>query len=118
MPAATVDRTLRVKIGLDAQGDANAVNEIAKHAPSNVQLRVDANQAYEYGDAARFAASITVGERVEVFEQPSCYDNWSSARRLAAECELPLMLDESIYWAEEITGRRTKSAPHWRSLSW
>lgn len=89
-------RTLKVKVGYDAQADAVRVSRIAEAVGSGARLRVDANQGYSVDQAVIFATSVPPAA-IEVFEQPVGAEDWAGTERVAGASPLPIMLDESIY---------------------
>ncbi|MGW6458618.1 mandelate racemase/muconate lactonizing enzyme family protein, partial [Streptomyces sp. NPDC055078] len=87
--------TLKVKVGLDVEADIRRVTAIAGIADRAATLRLDANQQYGYGDAARLIGALDP-DRLELFEQPFPPDSWELTSRLCGISEVPIMLDESI----------------------
>ena len=97
-------RTLKVKVGFDADADAKRLREIQRIVAGRVTLRVDGNQGYGVEDAVRFASGIDP-EGIELLEQPCAAGDWEAARAVAQVATVPMMLDESIYGLDDI--RRT-----------
>lgn len=95
-------RTLKVKVGYDPATDAARVNAIAAAVGQRAKLRVDANQGYGPDSALAFARAVQ-REAIEVFEQPLPADAWDDLAAVAKRIGLPMMLDESIYDAGDIT---------------
>ncbi|MDA8107977.1 MAG: mandelate racemase [Betaproteobacteria bacterium] len=94
-------RTLKVKVGFDAQADAQRLRLIQSLVRGRAAIRVDANQGYGVEDARRFASGIDP-EGIELFEQPCRAGDWQAAAAVAAVSTVPMMLDESIYGLEDI----------------
>jgi L-alanine-DL-glutamate epimerase-like enolase superfamily enzyme len=88
--------TLKIKVGTDAPADAVRITAALAHVAGRAMLRVDANQGYSPADALRFAHAVPV-QGIELFEQPCAAGDWAAHALVAADCPLPLMLDESIY---------------------
>lgn len=95
-------RTLKVKVGFQWQQDLERVGMIQAAVNGQATLRLDANCAFNADDAKDFARRLDpLG--IELFEQPCAKDEWGSNAEVAAVSTVPIMLDESIYGADEIT---------------
>lgn len=94
-------RTLKVKVGYDPARDAQRVRNIDAVLGAGVRMRIDANQGYEVDAALEFARGVPP-DRVEVFEQPVHQKDWEGIATVARQSPLPIMLDESIYAADDI----------------
>ena len=94
-------RTLKIKVGFDADADARRVRAIQRAVGTRASLRLDANQGYGRADACRFAAALSP-EGIELFEQPCAANDWDAAVAVARVSTVPMMLDESIYGVDDI----------------
>lgn len=94
-------RTLKVKVGEDAEADLARVLAIQRATGDHATLRLDANQGFSVKDACRFAASLDPAG-IELLEQPCAANDWEAAVRVKEASAVPLMLDESIYGEAEI----------------
>ncbi len=94
-------KTLKVKVGFDADEDSAMVKRIQRALNGHGGIRLDANQGYARDDACRFAASLDP-EGIELFEQPCAAGDWDSAQAVARVATVPMMLDESIYGLDDI----------------
>ena len=94
-------RTLKIKVGFDADADARRVRAIQRAVAGRAYLRLDANQGYRREDACRFAAALAP-EGIELFEQPCAAKDWDAAVAVARVSTVPMMLDESIYGVDDI----------------
>jgi L-alanine-DL-glutamate epimerase-like enolase superfamily enzyme len=94
-------RTLKIKVGNDAVADAVRIGAALAQVAGRAMLRVDANQGYSPAQAIRFAHAVPV-QGIELFEQPCAAGDWAAHAQVAADCPLPLMLDESIYTEADI----------------
>ncbi|HVB46906.1 MAG TPA: enolase C-terminal domain-like protein [Burkholderiales bacterium] len=94
-------RTLKVKVGFDAEADARRLRLIQRTVRGRAAIRVDANQGFGLEDAKRFAAGMDP-EGIELFEQPCRAGDWDAASAVAAVSTVPMMLDESIFGIEDI----------------
>ncbi len=89
-------RTLKIKIGFDADADLERVHLIQRLVGGRARLRLDANQAYDAETACRFAAALDP-QGIELLEQTCAAGDWRAAQAVAKVATVPLMLDESIY---------------------
>lgn len=93
--------TFKAKLTKDVWSDMERVRIIQGLLPSDVKLRLDANQGYDYEMAELFLRNIDT-DSIEFFEQPFPKDAWPWNKSLAAWCPVPLMLDESVWTARDI----------------
>lgn len=95
--AAEGFRTVKVKVGRDADTDVAAVGLVRQAVGSEVRVRVDANMAWRTAKQA-----ITIVRRMEQFD-PELIEQPLPPRELDALAEIrrsigvPLMLDESVW---------------------
>ena len=89
-------RTLKIKVGTAMAADAERIIAARSHVAGRALLRVDANQGFSPREAIDFAAAVGPAG-IELFEQPCAAGDWDAHLQVAADCALPLMLDESIY---------------------
>lgn len=94
-------RTLKVKVGFDAEADLKRIHLIQRILEQRGQIRLDANQGYSREDAAWFASRLEP-DGIELFEQPCAADDWEGACAVARISNVPMMLDESIYGLADI----------------
>lgn len=94
-------RTLKIKVGFDAEADLARVGRIQKANAGRAKLRIDANQGFTNEEACRFAASLDPAD-IELLEQPCAAHDWPAAEAVARVTTVPLMLDESIYTLADI----------------
>lgn len=97
-------RTLKVKVGFDAERDAAMVAMAQRAVGGRARIRVDANQGYGASEAIAFVSRLS-NESIELFEQPCAAGDWDAHARVvpvARDRGIALMLDESIYSEREI----------------
>jgi L-alanine-DL-glutamate epimerase-like enolase superfamily enzyme len=94
-------RTLKIKVGFEAEDDLARVRLIQRLVRGRAELRLDGNQGYGREAACRFAAALDP-EGIELFEQPCPAVDWAAAVAVARVSAVPMMLDESIYGLAEI----------------
>ncbi len=102
--AAAIERgfsTLKIKVGFDVDADLRRIGAIQRINRGRCALRLDANQGYSREDAIHFATSLDPVS-IELFEQPCDKADWDSAVAVARVSNVPMMLDESIYGADDI----------------
>lgn len=100
--------TLKLKVGFDPTQDLRRVGLVRRSVPAGVQLRLDANEAWNLDQARRFLSGLDP-EGVELLEQPLARDRWAGFASLADEHRhVSLMLDESI--GSEASLRRAADA--------
>jgi o-succinylbenzoate synthase len=97
-------RVLKLKAGRSPQAEEALVRAVAGELPPGGSLRLDANQAYSYGDALELCRRIEDLGKVALLEQPFEPEMWSECARLTSSTTFPIMLDESI-WAKEDIAR-------------
>ncbi len=94
-------RTLKVKVGFDADDDLARVGFIQDRLDGRALVRLDGNQGYDTDDALRFVAGLKP-DGIELFEQPCPAGDWDAAVTVAKAAPVPMMLDESIYGPDDI----------------
>ncbi len=94
-------QTIKVKVGFDWAADAKRLGFIQTLNRGRARLRVDGNQGFTVADAIQFLRAIDPDD-IELLEQPCAMEDWEAAATIAEIAHVPLMLDESIYGAEEI----------------
>ena len=87
---------IKMKVGFSVEDDIRRVREAQAILKNRGQLRVDANQGYNFEEAVRFVSSIEP-ENMELLEQPFPEGDWENMEKLAEISKIPLGLDESIY---------------------
>jgi L-alanine-DL-glutamate epimerase-like enolase superfamily enzyme len=85
--------TLKVKLGAQDGADHNRFDAVKAAAPE-VQLRVDANEAWEPKEAIRNAEWLADAD-VELLEQPVPAENPEGLRQVYQRAALPVAVDES-----------------------
>ncbi|MEE9241310.1 MAG: enolase C-terminal domain-like protein [bacterium] len=94
--------TFKLKVGMDAENDAERVLGIRKEFRDEVRLRIDANGGFSSGEALRFCAEIG-DSAVEHFEQPvspdeeKCLETFRKIRAMGIQ----VAVDESLFTPED-----------------
>ncbi|MCU0860068.1 MAG: dipeptide epimerase [Thermoplasmata archaeon] len=88
-------RALKVKVGLDLEGDIRRVAAVRDAVGPKVELRVDANQGYSVEQAIRFCEEMaTIG--VVVVEQPVKAEDLVGLKRVTEASRVDIMADECV----------------------
>lgn len=90
-------QVLKLKVGLGApDAEIAHLRQLATHLPAGATLRLDANGAWDYDQAARLIDRLNELP-VESLEEPLRVPHWQALRRLQAQASFPLALDESLH---------------------
>lgn len=88
-------RMIKIKGGLDLDGDIERVRKVREAIGPEPEIRFDANQGYLPEQAIRFVQD-TASCRVEILEQPTRRDAFDQLGEVARQTHLPVMADESL----------------------
>ena len=94
-------QTLKMKVGFSVREDLDRVGQIQAQLAPGIQVRLDANQGYDYSHAVQFLEGLDPGG-IELLEQPLDPGAWDDMARLAQISHVPLMLDEAINTEEDL----------------
>ena len=86
---------LKLKGGIDVEGDIARVLEVRKAVGDKVGLRFDANQGYTVAQSLDFVKG-SMAARLELIEQPTAKGEPDLLGRVTAEVAVPVMADESL----------------------
>jgi L-alanine-DL-glutamate epimerase-like enolase superfamily enzyme len=98
---ATGFRTIKMKVGFDAERDAKRVRIIQHVVGNRARIRLDANQGYTAEQGVAFVRALDPAG-IELFEQPCAAGDWDANLAVARAAAVPMMLDESIYGTPDI----------------
>jgi L-Ala-D/L-Glu epimerase / N-acetyl-D-glutamate racemase len=87
--------SLKLKGGLDADGDAERVLAVRSAVGERIELRFDANQGFSVEGAVRFVERSRPA-RLEIFEQPTPRGRPDLLGQVVEQVHLPVMADESL----------------------
>ncbi len=93
--------TLKVKVGFNVEQDLKRLEWIQAKVSQRASIRLDGNQGYSLQQAREFIEKMST-ESIELFEQPCLDSDWESAQEIAQSSPVPMMLDESIFIADDI----------------
>ncbi|MDH7508772.1 MAG: dipeptide epimerase [Methanomassiliicoccales archaeon] len=94
-------RVLKIKTGLDVNGDIRRVGAIRDVVGSGIRLRVDCNQGYSFEEAKRFVEELDCLD-VEFVEQPVSASDFESMKKLSSISSIPIMADESAKTLDDV----------------
>ena len=94
-------RTLKFKVGFSVDEDLARLRLLQAQLKPGIQVRLDANQGYDYSQATQFLEGLDP-EGIELLEQPLDPGAWEEMIRLAQVSQVPLMLDEAINTEEDL----------------
>jgi len=87
--------TIKTKGGRSISDDVARVKAIRKAVGGDVEIRLDANQAYSPGSAMRLIKKVEKYD-LQYFEQPCRWDSLEEMAKLRASTETPIALNESV----------------------
>ncbi len=88
-------RALKVKIGTDPRSDLERLAAIRTAVGSKVELRIDGNEGYTWGQALQFARAAKDLD-IAFFEQPVRATDLEGMRVLTESSPIPIMADEMV----------------------
>jgi L-alanine-DL-glutamate epimerase-like enolase superfamily enzyme len=88
-------KCLKLKGGLDVQGDIARVLKVREAVGEHIELRFDANQGFSVAEALEFVSRIR-SARLELLEQPTPKGEPHLLSRVTRSVSLPVMADESL----------------------
>jgi L-Ala-D/L-Glu epimerase len=86
---------VKVKVGIPGQNDTERLAAIRKWAGPNIDLRVDANEAWSASEVAGRIQALEPFQMSSV-EQPVPHEAVSSLAEIRKQVKTPIMLDESL----------------------
>jgi len=88
-------RALKLKVGLDLEGDIQRVAAVREAVGPRVEVRIDANQGYTVEQAIKFSEAM-VPYDVAVIEQPVPADDYKGLKAVTEASSIPIMADECV----------------------
>ena len=87
---------LKIKCGMDADQDIEAVLAIRNAVGNNIKIHLDANEGYSLEKALRVVETLEkLGADVEILEQPTPAKYLFALKEVTAQCPVPIMADET-----------------------
>ncbi len=93
-------RALKVKIGTDPRSDLDRLRAIRAAVGDRVELRIDGNEGYTWGQALQFARAAK-DLNIAFFEQPVRATDLEGMRVLTESSPIPIMADEMVLTAND-----------------
>ncbi|MBK9315114.1 MAG: dipeptide epimerase [Acidobacteria bacterium] len=94
-------KRLKIKCGLDAEGDIMRVKAIRSAVDPDTRLCIDSNQGYSVDQALLVINSLN-DCAIEFIEQPVRAEDLDGLRFLSARSPIPIMADESVLSAGDL----------------
>ena len=93
-------KTIKVKVGVDAERDIDVVRKIRKAVGPDIKIRIDANQGYKtWKEALRVIQAMEESD-IWFMEQP--VEGLEGMARIASATIVPIMADESVWNAYDV----------------
>lgn len=89
-------KSLKIKLDADADLNIQRLNKIIELLPTDINLRLDPNQALSLDTALHMLERIDT-TKIECIEQPFKADDLSSLKNLTLQKIVPTLADESIF---------------------
>lgn len=86
---------VKVKVGIAGQDDVYRLRQMRKRLGWNMDVRLDANEAFSPADAAERIRALEP-YKISAVEQPIPHADWQALAQLRREVKTPIMLDESL----------------------
>ncbi len=108
-------RILKVKLGKDAREDVERVKRIRETVGSDLKIRVDANQGWDFNDAV-YALQALGQYDIEFCEQPM--RTWYDDRlpELMQHSPVKIMADESVYNHHDVRKQINNGSCHYINI--
>lgn len=89
---------LKIKVGSRAELDMARIKAIQQAVPSNVKLRLDANQGWKPKQAVQLINEMEgLHAGIEFIEQPVAADDLEGMKFVTDHVNIPIMADESLF---------------------
>jgi len=93
-------RSIKIKLGGPLAVDFERVRRVREAIGPNIELRVDANQAWTPKEAVR-AVEVLEKYDVSVVEQPVYYKDYSGLKFVRDRSSIPIIADESVHTSKD-----------------
>lgn len=94
-------RTLKIKVGLDSEGESRLISDISQRYP-DVSFIIDANMAFQVEEATRFINDLSSkGIPVLLFEQPNDRFDIEGLKKIKNATTVPVAADEAVFTRED-----------------
>jgi len=93
-------KVIKVKVGLNVDGDLKRIEKIRKEVGNGIKLVADANQGYTLHEA-QFFLSEAEAFNIGFLEQPIHFSDFYGLKKLKEGSRIPIMADESMKTLED-----------------
>lgn len=94
--------TLKVKVGIDPSLDTERLTAIRKAVGKDVDIRIDANQAWKPREAVRILNEMQERDlNIELVEQPVIAYDYEGLKYVTDHSDVPVLADEAVFSAED-----------------
>ena len=91
-------KTIKIKVGVDPSKDLERMKAIREAIGYDVEIRIDANQAWKPQEAVRILNEMEdAGIRLELVEQPVAAHDIEGLKFVTDHVSIPVMADESVF---------------------
>lgn len=104
-------RSLKLKVGKDPRRDLERVRAIRTAVGPRIELRLDGNEGYAWGQALSFARAAKDLD-IAVLEQPVKRADFEGMRALTESSPIPIMADEMVLTPEDAKKVRWANCAH------
>jgi len=95
-------KTLKTKVGVDPSKDLERMKAIRKAVGYDVEIRIDANQAWKPQEAVNIIRQMEdAGIQLELVEQPVAAHDIEGLKYVTDHVSVPIMADESVFSPED-----------------
>jgi L-alanine-DL-glutamate epimerase-like enolase superfamily enzyme len=101
---------IKVKVGADAEADAQRLTELREAWGEDIWLGVDANERYDFATALAMGRFFEEEIGADWFEEPILCEDVEGHVRLAQSLEIPLAAGEMLFSREEFKAYLDKQA--------
>ena len=94
-------RILKIKTGVDPEGEIRMIREIRQAVGPDIRLKLDANQGWILREAVKVTRSVEACD-IEMVEQPLPAWDLKSSAELRKLIDPPVMLDEGVHSPSDV----------------
>lgn len=93
---------IKIKVGTDVQLDIERIRAVRQAIGPDVQLRVDANQGWQYEAVALNVLKEVEDCQIDWIEQPIIANNIKGLANIRQRTSIPIMIDEGLHNAQQM----------------
>jgi len=96
-------KSIKIKVGESLDKDLKKLKQIEEFAPSEIKIRIDANQGWTPEEAREAIKKLNkMNLNLELIEQPVPKDQYEKVGELRKLTDIPIILDESVHTADDV----------------